>query len=159
LRIIVDKYQEIKEFEPEDFWTLRPKFIPDPNNPQLTTMKMNWKRTRIFDKETVESLCQIAMEDRLNSKVVQIVERSKSRWRPVPLSTVTLMASAARHLRLSSAETMSIAERLYQKGLISYPRTETEIYPDTLPVLDLIRNISQNSVLGSIAHSILNSRG
>ncbi|ABL78286.1 DNA topoisomerase [Thermofilum pendens] len=51
---------------------------------------------------------------------------------PVPLNTVYLESRASLFLNLRPKETLSIAEKLYSFGYISYPRTETTIYPPTL---------------------------
>ncbi len=51
---------------------------------------------------------------------------------PVPLNTIELERRASSFLNIRSKEALAIAENLYQNGLISYPRTETTIYPRTL---------------------------
>ena len=51
---------------------------------------------------------------------------------PVPLNTVELERRASLYLNIRPKETLDIAERLYQLGYISYPRTDTTIYPPTL---------------------------
>ena len=40
-----------------------------------------------------------------------------------------LEKSASRKLKINAKETMKIAEKLYTAGYISYPRTETNIFP------------------------------
>jgi DNA topoisomerase-3 len=50
-------------------------------------------------------------------------KNQKKKYRPYPLTTVKFQKLATDKLRLSSAKAMEIAEKLYQKGLISYPRT------------------------------------
>lgn len=56
-------------------------------------------------------------------------ERSHNMYRrPYPLNTVELQKLAARKLRMNAHKTMAVAEALYNKGFISYPRTETTRY-------------------------------
>jgi DNA topoisomerase-3 len=45
---------------------------------------------------------------------------------------------ASRKLRISAKETMKIAESLYTKGFISYPRTETNMFPKDLDLVALV---------------------
>lgn len=45
---------------------------------------------------------------------------------------------ASRKLRITAAETMRVAEALYNNGLISYPRTETNIFPKDIALRPLI---------------------
>ena len=46
---------------------------------------------------------------------------------------------ASRKLRINAKETMKIAEKLYTQGLISYPRTETNIFPKELALEPLVQ--------------------
>ena len=45
---------------------------------------------------------------------------------------------ASRKLRISAKEAMKIAEKLYTSGFISYPRTETNIFPKELNLSPLV---------------------
>ncbi|PLJ78148.1 DNA topoisomerase [Infirmifilum sp. SLHALR2] len=51
---------------------------------------------------------------------------------PIPLATVDFESRASTFLNIRPKEALAIAEKLYQYGYISYPRTETTIYPPTL---------------------------
>ena len=46
---------------------------------------------------------------------------------------------ASRKLRMNAKETMKIAEKLYSRGYISYPRTETNIFPKDLDLVSLVQ--------------------
>jgi len=48
---------------------------------------------------------------------------------PKPLDTVELESLASKHLNIRAKRALDIAEELYRRGLISYPRTETQVYP------------------------------
>ncbi|RLE60932.1 MAG: type IA DNA topoisomerase [Thermoprotei archaeon] len=65
-----------------------------------------------------------------------VVEKSEYKVQevrpPIPLNTIEMERRASVFLNIRPRETLSIAENLYQNGLISYPRTETTIYPPTL---------------------------
>ena len=76
--------------------------------------------------------------------VLSVVSKPKSKWRPVALETVELEKLASRKLRISAKETMKIAEKLYTQGYISYPRTETNIFPKELDLQGLIQNQAQD---------------
>lgn len=52
---------------------------------------------------------------------------------------------ASRKLRLGAKRTMQIAETLYTKGFISYPRTETNIFPKELNLQPLVESQIQDS--------------
>ncbi len=69
----------------------------------------------------------------------------KKRNRPFPLTTVELQKMATDKLRMSSARIMQIAEHLYTKGFISYPRTETNSFPKTMNLKSLIDRLRPNN--------------
>ena len=61
----------------------------------------------------------------------------------------------SRKLRLSAKETMKIAEKLYTQGLISYPRTETNIFPKELNLAPLVDQQLHNAAWGNFAQRLL----
>eukprot|EP00536_Pseudo-nitzschia_multiseries_P005597 jgi/Psemu1/323958/estExt_fgenesh1_pg.C_1070017 len=89
--------------------------------------------------------------------------RPKNKWRPVPLATIELQKRASRYLRIGSETLMTAAEELYQKGLISYPRTETERFRPEFNHQTLIRDFcSLNEAAGPYApyaNHLLNENG
>jgi len=70
--------------------------------------------------------------DRLIGRILQRNKNVKKKYRPYPLTTVKFQKLATDKLKMSSAEAMKIAEKLYQSGYISYPRTETNAFPITI---------------------------
>lgn len=59
-----------------------------------------------------------------------------------------LEKAANRYLRLSAKETMKIAERLYSQGYVSYPRTETNIFPKNMDLTALVRELANDNRWG-----------
>ena len=45
---------------------------------------------------------------------------------------------ASRKLRINAKETMKVAEKLYTQGYISYPRTETNMFPKDMDLTALV---------------------
>ena len=54
---------------------------------------------------------------------------------------------------------MSIAEKLYNRGIISYPRTETNIWPNGMDLSALVQSQTQDPQWGNFAAGILNNGG
>lgn len=79
--------------------------------------------------------------------------------RPTALNTVNLLKMASQQLHLGPHHALSVAEKLYLSGYISYPRTETMTYPknfDTEGVLNMLRsaNFPRDIFTGSKTDSI-----
>ena len=68
---------------------------------------------------------------------------------PVPLNTVELERRASSFLNIRSREALAIAEDLYQNGLISYPRTDTNIYPPTINLKQIASQFLNHPELGA----------
>jgi len=94
-------------------------------------VEFTWERNRLFDYNACRALYNHVVADP-TARVIDIKTKPKSKWRPTPLDTIELEKSASRKLRINAKETMKIAENLYTKGFISYPRTETNIFPKGL---------------------------
>lgn len=74
--------------------------------------------------------------------ISDIKRTEKVKYKPYPLTTVNFQKLAVRKLRISSERAMKLAEGLYQRGIISYPRTETNSFPYTMNLKNIISNIS-----------------
>ena len=61
----------------------------------------------------------------------------------------------SRKLRINAKETMKIAEKLYTQGYISYPRTETNIFPKELDLQPLVEMQTGDASWGNFANRIL----
>ena len=84
------------------------------------------------------------MNGELRGKVLKRSKNVKKRYRPYPLTTVELQKLATDKLRMSSARVMEIAEKLYTRGFISYPRTETNSFPKTFNLKNLVDRLRPN---------------
>lgn len=78
----------------------------------------------IMDQQMWETLAKAISES--HSHQVKNIESKPYKRRPVaPFTTSTLQQEAGRKLRLSSRETMRIAQSLYENGYITYMRTDS----------------------------------
>lgn len=91
------------------------------------TVEYSWDRHRLFDKNSCEAFLMLCQNEP-TAKVVNVTQKPKNKWRPQAMDTIELEKLGSRKLKLSAKETMTIAEKLYSNGIISYPRTETNMY-------------------------------
>ena len=90
---------------------------------------------------------------------IKVRSAPSDKWRPLPLATVELQKCASRYLRISSKETMDIAEALYQRGLLSYPRTETDSFQEGFDLSSLIDEQRADSRWGAFAAQLQDNGG
>jgi DNA topoisomerase-3 len=62
-------------------------------------------------------------------------------------------------LKINAKEMMTVAEKLYQRGYISYPRTETNIFPPELDLNALVQALAPDNRWSRFAENILNTGG
>ncbi len=64
-------------------------------------------------------------------EITEVKKEEKEVPPPPPFNLVDLQRDAGRYLKMSPKRTLSVAQRLYERGLITYPRTGTNRYPPT----------------------------
>lgn len=152
LGIIVDRWIQIKNFVSRDFWVFE-LFLKDCDIP------FNWHRKQLFDEYSAMVLYELAFEEAQANGYTAIVEsidrRQRSKWRPLPLCTVEMQKVASRALHIPSHRAMEIAEALYNKGLISYPRTETDRFATSYNLRGLVEKQRDHQYWGGYVQRIL----
>ncbi|WP_018132573.1 type I DNA topoisomerase [Effusibacillus pohliae] len=141
VRLIVDREHEIRNFKPEEYWTVTALFEAEKQKFEAKFYgyrKGNQiEKTELPNEQAVNQLL-----DHVRSADYRIVEVKKSERKrnpAPPFITSTLQQEAARKLNFRAGKTMSIAQQLYEGidigsegtvGLITYMRTDsTRISP------------------------------
>ncbi|KAL8924764.1 MAG: hypothetical protein Q9208_003854 [Pyrenodesmia sp. 3 TL-2023] len=150
LGFVVDRYFRVKNFVPEQFWSI--KVMHRREDIDVTFL---WRRHRLFDRMSAVILFERCIAARL-AKVTKLQKRPTSKWRPLPLTTVELQKLGSRFLRMDSQQVMKIAEELYNKGWISYPRTETDQFDRGMNLRALVEKQTQDDAWGPHARELLN---
>ncbi|KAL8714181.1 MAG: hypothetical protein Q9220_001910 [cf. Caloplaca sp. 1 TL-2023] len=150
LGFVVDRYFRVKNFVPEKFWSI--KVMHCREEIDVTFL---WRRHRLFDRMSVIILFERCLAARL-AKVVKLDKKPTSKWKPLPLTTVELQKLGSRFLRMDSQRVMKIAEDLYNKGWISYPRTETDQFDRAMDLKRLVEKQTQDHAWGPHAQELLN---
>lgn len=118
LRLIVDKEREIIGFKPSRFYRTEGLFL----TPEKIQVKGVLDK-RFPDIETASAFVEKATVSEW--KVTGIEKKAGTRSPGAPFTTSTLQQEAARKLRFSVRQTMSIAQKLYEEGIITYMRTDS----------------------------------
>lgn len=113
-------------------------------------VNFNWKRVHLFDRMAVTVLYERCLLAK-TAKVTKTQKRPTSKWRPLPLTTVELQKMGSRFLRMDSQKVMKIAEDLYTKGWISYPRTETDQFDQGMDLRALVQKQTTDGNWGPFA--------
>ena len=119
LRLIVDREREIAAFEARPFFRVEGVFLPEG-----ARKAVHATLDRKFDTEE-EARAFLERCKGARFHVATIDKREARRVPAPPFTTSTLQQEAARKLGFSVSQTMSVAQRLYEAGLITYMRTDS----------------------------------
>ena len=105
------------------------------------SVELSWTQIKLYDKLMTMILFESCLANE-TATITSVQSSPTRRIRPVPLSTIELQKSCSRHLHISSEQVMKIAEALYQRGVISYPRTETEVFREGMELESIVSDLS-----------------
>jgi len=130
VRLIVDRERKIEKFIPEEYWEIfaelrrhlgglkedAPTFL-------AKLAKINGRVAKIENESQAKEI--VGELEKANFEVYE-VEKKEVFQNPVPpFTTSTLQQKAVQRLGFSSKRTMNLAQSLYEKGLITYHRTDS----------------------------------
>ncbi|MDD2559174.1 MAG: type I DNA topoisomerase [Bacteroidales bacterium] len=122
VRLVVEREREIQQFNSESFYKLSLIFlVPNPDG-STAELKAEFPE-KIAQKETALALLELLKT--ATFKVQDITTKPLRRSPAAPFTTSTLQQEAARKLRFSVAQTMRVAQSLYESGKITYMRTDS----------------------------------
>src|SRR3954453_18567818 len=137
-RLVVERERERMRFVAADYWDIAATFDPGGFGAKLSALDgRRVAQGRDFDQQgqlrnadavqlTEQDARGLAAALEGAEFVVSSVEEKPYRRRPAaPFMTSTLQQEASRKLRLSSQQTMRVAQRLYENGYITYMRTDS----------------------------------
>lgn len=134
LNFVVERQKQIDNFVPENFYSLSLK-----HNKNVFT----WKRGNIFDKNAVVHFYNMLCE--VSCIVSKVTCKEVSKIKPFPLRTVELQKVCATYYKMAGNEIMDIAEKLYNRGYISYPRTETDSFANNFGFERILNKLKEDT--------------
>ena len=121
-RLIVEREREIHAFKSEAAYRVIAIFLVPDTDGKLVEMKAELSR-RIKTKEEAKAFLDACKGATFT--IEDITTRPVKKTPPAPFTTSTLQQEAARKLGYTVAQTMMIAQRLYESGFITYMRTDS----------------------------------
>ncbi len=142
-RLVVDRERERLAFVAAGYWDISAHFQPDADASGFDArlVRLDGKRVatgrdfddkgvlgsgvRALDEASATALAEALRDSATTSTVTSVEAKPYTRRPAAPFTTSTLQQEAARKLRFSARQTMSVAQSLYENGFITYMRTDS----------------------------------
>lgn len=140
VKLIIDRENEIKNFKPEEYWSIESIFEKGSQSFEGSFYGINGKKQELKTKADVDNILK---QLKGNLFTVDSVKKKERRRNPSPaFITSSLQQEAARKLNFRARKTMMIAQQLYEgidlgskeggiTGLITYMRTDSTRISET----------------------------
>ena len=146
LALIVDREKEIAAFASKPYWEIAATLLKDGR-----AFVAGHRRGRFEKKEEAE-----AIHKKLGNEAFVMEAKAERKREPAPEPfNTTGFLRAASALGFQAAAAMQVAEDLYIRGLISYPRTDNTVYPGTLGLREIVVLFKDSREFGAFAQELL----
>jgi DNA topoisomerase-1 len=148
LKILLDKELEIRKFKPTPFWQLELHVKMD----GMEVIAI-YEEDKIWKKEEADKILEECRDK--DATVEDIKKREYKQPPPVPFNTTDLQAEAYAQFKFTPTQTMSIAESLYQAGIISYPRSSSQKLPPAINYEKILKALATLKPYGNFVNELL----
>jgi DNA topoisomerase-1 len=136
LALVVEREREREAFVPETYWQVKARF-----KGADAEFGASHAREPFKQKEAAQAALD-AVEGASEGVISAVETKRRKSAAPTPFNTTELQVAASRE-GLSPARTMRIAETLYMNGLISYPRVDNTVYPNSLDLRGILSSLAE----------------
>lgn len=159
LKLVIDRENEIRNFKPEEYWTIEGEFRYKKSKFTAKFLHYKNKQYKLNKKEDVEKITAALDGDEF--EITNVNKKEKTRNPANPFTTSTLQQEAARKLNFKARKTMMIAQQLYEGidlkrqgtvGLITYMRT------DSTRISDQAKSEAKNYIIDKYGNEYVSNR-
>jgi DNA topoisomerase-1 len=138
LKMIIDRENDIRRFQPEEYWSIDGNFKKEKKKFKANFWGIDGKKRKLSTAADVKEVTQ-----KITSKdydVTKVEKQERKRNPAEPFTTSSLQQEAARKLNFRTRKTMMVAQQLYEGislgkqgtvGLITYMRTDSKRIADS----------------------------
>ncbi|MFW9879137.1 MAG: DNA topoisomerase, partial [Candidatus Thorarchaeota archaeon] len=145
--------QEIANFVPEPYYLIDAILFHDKGTLQAHHRLNPFKK----DQETKVKTIFQKIKNENTAKIIDRPHKLKKRAPPSPLNTSKALILLSRNLRIPANIALNTMNALYLNKLISYPRTDSDIYKPDFNHIEILKQFTSHSQLGNFTLNLLNN--
>lgn len=123
LRLVVEKEREIEAFKSSEYWLVDVELDSKGNVFVANLLKIGARKAEVKNQKQADEI--VADLKTATYKITGVETKDAKKYPNPPFTTSTLQQRAANLLGFVPKRTMSVAQSLYEKGLITYMRTDS----------------------------------
>ena len=132
LKMIIDRENEIRNFKPEEYWTIPSTFSKEKTSFEAKFYGRKGKKEKLHNEKETQAIMDLIDQDQ-EFTVSDLESKERQRSSTPPFTTSTLQQEASNRLNFRTGKTMMVAQQLYEGiaikggtvGLITYMRTDS----------------------------------
>ncbi|MDE1865079.1 MAG: DNA topoisomerase I [Candidatus Micrarchaeota archaeon] len=149
LALLATREREIGNFKPQPFW----KIFATAKGVEFVNIK-----GEIFDRKVADAAHRATTSGSPLAHVKDVEEKEQPLRPYPPFDLTSLQLEASRVLRYDPSSTLAVAQALYERSYISYPRTASQKLPPTLGLPRIIGELAKNPKYEAKAKRLIEER-
>ena len=168
LGMVVRREREIREFVKTPFYRVIASFgLEDQKTGQALTLEAEWRAaegSRYFntpalykengfkEEKTAKELMEFLSQAPMEGKIASLEKKKETRYAPLLFNLAELQNECSRLFKISPDETLKVVQELYEKKLVTYPRTDARVLSSAV-AKEIRKNIAGLSGFGPLSEA------
>ena len=168
LGMVVRREREIREFVKTPFYRVIASFgLEDQKTGQALTLEAEWRAaegSRYFntpalykengfkEEKTAKELIEFLSQAPMAGKIASLEKKKETRYAPLLFNLAELQNECSRLFKISPDETLKVVQELYEKKLVTYPRTDARVLSSAV-AKEIRKNIAGLSGFGPLSEA------
>lgn len=144
LKILSERELEIQKFKPKPYWELE----------ALGDVHAQHEKGKFWEEKEVKKIYE-KVKDEKSAVVKKITKKTQLQSPPNPFDLTSLQLEAYRLFRINPKDSLALAQSLYTKAYISYPRTSSNQFPLNMNIKSLLQKIAKQKEYTKLIQELL----
>ncbi len=153
LNIIVEREKAIQAFKPVPYWQLELDGLTQRKEKILALHEAD----KFWEKKEVDTIYS-KIKNEKKGEVVEVKTKQFIQAAPKPFDLTTLQTESFRCFGIKPKQTLDVAQELYTKGLISYPRTSSQQLPPAIGYKKILNALMKQKSYQKLCSQVLKGK-